>query len=270
MTADEASTCFSLQTKYGDKRGKNGTSMDIWSPIVSNVCALTVYELRCGTSASFPSLMFILLPQRSGLPHFIRFFWWYVSVWPHSLGSHLSPKIWLSSCFQAWAYLFCVCPYHFPYALPHRHCHPAWSSHRHPQGGGGLPAGGLWSSCCSASPTRQGHCRSSSAESPGEGPGAGSPPRTSLGGMATREQSAASHWTEEPQGLFHIRKKGVFWGVLLDLNLLQGFILKHRSQPQVLRGQWMQGFFFVCFFLLLLLLFSCTSHSNGRALFQHL
>lgn len=174
--------------------------MDIWSLNVSNVCGLTVHELRCCTSASFPSLMYILLPQRSGLPHFIRVFLVLCECFGHirwDLNWHLKSD--LSSFFKALAYLFCVCPYHFPYALPHRHCHPAWSSHRHPQGGGGLPAGGLWSSCCWASPTRQGHCRSSSAESPGEGPGAGSRPRTSLGGMATREQSAASHWTEELQ-----------------------------------------------------------------------
>lgn len=83
---------------------------------------------------------------------------------------------------------FSVCPYHFPCALPHRHCHPASSSRSCPQAGGGRPAGGPKSSCCWASPTRPGHCRSSSAAIPaGEGPGAGSPPRRSLGETATRE-----------------------------------------------------------------------------------
>lgn len=149
---------------------------------------------------AFQALCLFYYPRALASLRLFNLSWWCVNVWPHSLGSHLSPKIWLSSYFYfGFSLSFCVCPYHFPYALPHRHCHPAWSSHRHPQGGGGLPAGGLWSSCCSASPIRQGHCRSSSAESPGEGPGAGSPPRTSLGGMATREQSAASHWTEELQ-----------------------------------------------------------------------
>lgn len=148
---------------------------------------------------AFPRLMFILLPQRSGLPHFIQSFL-VVCVSRHiRWGLICHRKSDWALFFLGFGLSFCVCPYHFPYALPHRHCHPAWSSHRHPQGGGGLQAGGLWSSCCSASPTRQGRCRSSSAESPGEGPGAGSPPRTSLGGMAIREQSAASHWTEELQ-----------------------------------------------------------------------
>lgn len=40
------------------------------------------------------------------------------------------------------------------------------------------------------------------------------------------------------QGRFISFFKGVFWGVFLDRNLFRFFILKQRSQPQVLRGQW--------------------------------
>lgn len=65
------------------------------------------------------------------------------------------------------------------------------------------------SSCCWASPTPPDRCRSSSAASPGAGPGAGSPPRRSLGGTATREEIAGGHWTE-------VVEEGVdgyfFWG----------------------------------------------------------
>lgn len=83
---------------------------------------------------------------------------------------------------------FSVCPYHFPCALPHRHCHPALSSRSCPRAGVARPAGGPKNSCCWASPTHPGRCRSSSAAIPaGEGPGAGSPPRRSLGETATRE-----------------------------------------------------------------------------------
>lgn len=83
---------------------------------------------------------------------------------------------------------FSVCPYHFPCALPHRHCHPALSSRSCPRAGEARPAGGPKNSCCWASPTHPGRCRSSSAAIPaGEGPGAGSPPRRSLGETATRE-----------------------------------------------------------------------------------
>lgn len=83
---------------------------------------------------------------------------------------------------------FGVCPYHFPCALPHRHCHPALSSRSCLRAGEVRPAGGPTNSCCWASPTRPGRCRSSSAAIPaGEGPGAGSPPRRSLGETATRE-----------------------------------------------------------------------------------
>lgn len=83
---------------------------------------------------------------------------------------------------------FSVCPYHFPCALPHRHCHPALSSRSCPRAGEARPAGGPKNSCCWASPIHPGRCRSSSAAIPaGEGPGAGSPPRRSLGETATRE-----------------------------------------------------------------------------------
>lgn len=94
---------------------------------------------------------------------------------------------------------FSVCPYHFPCALPHRHCHPALSSRSCPRAGEGRPAGGPTNSCCWASPTRPGRCRSSSAAIPaGEGPGAGSPPRRSLGETATREnQTAGGHYKRD-------------------------------------------------------------------------
>lgn len=89
--------------------------------------------------------------------------------------------------------LFSVCPYHFPYALPHRHCHPAWSSRSCPRAGAAHPAlGPPKSPCCWASPTPPARCRSSSAAIPaGGGLGAGSPPRRSLGGTATRENETA-------------------------------------------------------------------------------
>lgn len=88
----------------------------------------------------------------------------------------------------AFLIFFSVCPYHFPSALPHRHCHPALSSRSCPRAGEGRPAGGPTNSCCWASLTRPGRCRSSSAAIPaGEGPGAGSPPRRSHGETATRE-----------------------------------------------------------------------------------
>lgn len=122
---------------------------------------------------------------------------------------------------------FSVCPYHFPCALPHRHCHPALSSRSCPREGEGRPAGGPTNSCCSVSPTHPGRCRSSSAAIPaGEDPGAGSPPRRSLGETATRETKRPGVTIKGTSLLFF------FQLLLLDVSLGAGSFGNRRDSSQ--------------------------------------
>lgn len=82
----------------------------------------------------------------------------------------------------------CVCPYHFPYALPHQHCHPAWSFHSCPLGVEGHPVLALMNSYCLVFLTPPARCHSNSAVSPDVGPEADSQQKTSLYETAAREE----------------------------------------------------------------------------------
>lgn len=82
----------------------------------------------------------------------------------------------------------CVCPYHFPYALPHQHCHPAWSSHSCPLGVEGHPVLALMNSYCLVFLTPPARCHSNSAVTPDVGPEADSQQKTSLYEMAVKEK----------------------------------------------------------------------------------
>lgn len=82
----------------------------------------------------------------------------------------------------------CVCPYHFPYALPHQHCHPAWSFHSCPLGVEGHPVLALMNSYCLVFLTPPARCHSNSAVTPDVGPEADSQQKTSLYEMAAREK----------------------------------------------------------------------------------